>query len=299
MCDCLVALSRASERGHTLFAKNSDRPPHERQSMRWFPAGREPSTVRATHIEIAGHRADTLACVLSVPEWCWGAEHGVNEAGVAMGNESIYTTLDPRGAPDGLIGMDLVRLGLQRAATARDAVAVVVGHIERYGQGGSGHDTTGGARARPYWSSFLVADPREAWVVETSGNTVATMAVTDTWAISNRTTIPAFDAAHRHPRQPVDRLVDPRLGASRAVLARTPVSMDALCAHLASHDGGADGWTVCMHATVDGEVVEATTASMVVELSPDPLVRWTQGSPCTAPYREARFSDMALVLSGG
>ena len=40
----------------------------------------------------------------------WGLEHGVNEAGVAAGNATIYTTLDPRGVPDGLTGMDLVRL---------------------------------------------------------------------------------------------------------------------------------------------------------------------------------------------
>ena len=266
--------------------------------MMWAPARREPPTVRATHIEIAGHHGDTVSCVLSVPSWCWGAEHGVNEAGVAMGNESIYTVLDPRGAPDGLIGMDLVRLGLQRATTARDAVAVVIEHIERYGQGGSGHDTSDGSRPRPYWSSFLVADPHEAWVIETSGRTVATMPVTDTWAISNRTTIPGFDAAHRHPRQPVERLVDPRLDASRAVLARRPVSMDAMSAHLSAHVGGADGWTVCMHATVEGEVVEATTASMVVELCADPVVRWTQGPPCREPHREARFSEMASLLSG-
>ena len=52
----------------------------------------------------------------SRPEWMWGLEHGVNEAGVAAGNATIYTTLDPRGVPDGLTGMDLVRLALERAA---------------------------------------------------------------------------------------------------------------------------------------------------------------------------------------
>ena len=85
-----------------------------------------------------------------------------------------------------------------------------------------------------------------------------------TRAISNRTTIAAFDTAHRHPRQPVTTLVDPRLRASRAVLAREPVTVAMLEAHLRAHVGGANGWTICMH--VAG--IEATTAAIVAELSP-------------------------------
>jgi dipeptidase len=115
-----------------------------------------------------------------MPKWCWGAEHGVNEAGVAMGNETIYTTNDPRTAPPALIGMDLVRLALERAASAVEAVHVVSEMINTYGQGGSGHDTSNGERARPYWSSFLIADSSDAWVVETSGNVVEAMQVTRT-----------------------------------------------------------------------------------------------------------------------
>lgn len=298
MCDCLVALADASTTSHTLFAKNSDRPPGERQVLRWMPSVRESPTVRATHIDIEGHRGETLACVMSMPEWCWGAEHGVNEASVAVGNETIYTVLDPRGAPEALIGMDLVRLALQRAATASEAVEVIAHHIDRYGQGGSGHDTSNGRRARPYWSSFLVADPTHAWVVETSGRLVETMRVERTWAISNRTTIPAFDAAHRHPRQPVERLVDPRLDASREVLANEPVSPEILRAHMASHVGGDDGWTVCMHATENGETVEATTASMVVDLAADGWRGWfVQGSPCSNRWRELDPTGAAATLS--
>lgn len=299
MCDCLVALPAATADARTLFAKNSDRPPRERQVLRWVPAGRDGRTVRATHIEVDGHDRETLACVLSMPAWCWGAEHGVNEAGVAAGNETIYTTLDPRGAPDALIGMDLVRLALQRASTAEEAVSVIVQHIDRYGQGGSGHDTSRGGRPRPYWSSFLVADPADAWVVETSGRRVETMRIERSWAISNRTTIPSFDAAHRHPRQPVHRLVDPRLEASRRVLDDEPVSPDLLRAHLASHVGGENGWTVCMHAVEDGELVEATTASMVVELAPTGWRGWfAQGNPCTTQWVDLDSAGAAAVLSG-
>jgi len=66
--------------------------------------------------------------------------------------------------------------------------------------------------------------------------------------------------------------------------------------HLQAHVGGRDGWTVCMHAEVDGECVEATTASMIVELSDKPTVWWAQGSPCMTPYQSAPFSQLVELL---
>jgi hypothetical protein len=200
---------------------------------------------------------------------------------VAAGNATIYTTFDPRGAPDGLTGMDLVRLALERAPTAPEAVDVIGGLLARHGQGGTGHDGVD----RPYWSSFLVADPLHAFVIETSGSEFAVEPVERTRATSNRTTIPAFDAAHRHPRHPVERLVDGRLAASNAVLASEPVTVERLMSHLRSHVGGEDGYTVCMHVPT----VEATTASMVAELPIDgrPRAWFLTGSPCAGQY--ARF----------
>lgn len=297
MCDCLVALPQRSRSGRTLFAKNSDRPAREKQIIRFNPSRHDTHDVAATHISVAPFSGRTLSCVLSLPEWCWGAEHGVNEAGVAIGNETIYTVDDPRTAPDALIGMDLVRLALERATTASGAADVLAELIGEYGQGGSGHDTRGGAPRRPYWSSFLIADPADAWVVETSGSTVARLQVSSTWAISNRTTIPDFDAAYRHPKQPVHLLVDPRLNASRALLAESSVDIGMLKQHLSSHVGGDDGWTVCMHARHDEEVVETTTASMIAELDAnDSVVNWAQGSPCVTPYQQAMFSDLSRLL---
>lgn len=297
MCDCLVALAPVTSGGATLFGKNSDRPPTEPQVLRWNPPRSDTSPVATTHITVEPWDSTTLACVLSMPDWCWGAEHGVNSRGVAIGNETIYTTLDPRSARPALIGMDLVRLALERASSARDAVDVIADLISRHGQGGSGHDTRDGARPRPYWSSFLIADPTDAWVVETSGNLVASMQVEEAWAISNRTTIPDFDRQHRHPKQPVERLVDPRLEASRRVLSRGDVSPLMFADHFSSHVGGEDGWTVCMHARTGQDVVEATTASMIVELDPrDPTVWWTQGSPCVTGYRSARFSQLEKLI---
>ena len=68
------------------------------------------------------------------------------------------------------------------------------------------------------------------------------------------------------------------------------MTVGSLQAHLASHDGGADGWTVCMH--VDGpEHREATTAAMVAELPVDagPTVHHLVGSPCTHEWEVFRF----------
>lgn len=276
MCDCLLATKPATESGRAVFAKNSDRPPGERQVIEWLPPRRDEGKLATTYIEIEPHRRDTVGALVVRPTWMWGVEHGVNEAGVALGNATIYTTLDPREAPPALTGMDLVRLGLERATTAADAMQVIIDLLERYGQGGSGYEDSD----HPYWSSFLVADAFDGWVLETSGRAWASEQVGRTRATSNRTTIFEFDAAHRHPRQPVDTFVDPRLYASQRVLAAEPVSVPDVKSHLRSHVGE-DGYTVCMHA--DDQV---TNASMLVELSGSggACAQLLLGSPCRSVY---------------
>jgi hypothetical protein len=293
VCDLLCALPVATG-GPTLFAKNSDRPAGEAQVMEWLAPHLDDGVTRATHVSVAAHPEATLGVVGIRPAWGWGLEQGVNEAGVAAGNATIYTTLDPRAAPDGLTGMDVVRLVLERAPDADLAVSLVAELLATVGQGGSGHE---GAR-RPYWSSFLIADPHRAYVVETSGNAGAVEEVVDVRAISNRTTIPAFTAEHAHPRQPVATLVQPRLDASCRVLAERPVTVASLMAHLRSHDGGAEGWTVCMHVTEPGHE-EVTTSSMVAELpvGEAPRVHLLLGSPCQGTYRQITVArDQAVTL---
>jgi hypothetical protein len=291
VCDGLVALGPATAGGHTLFAKNSDRPPAETHLIEWFAPRREAST-RTTYIDIAPADGETIGFLGIRPSWLWGVEHGVNEAGVAAGNATIYTTLDPRPFPDALTGMDIVRLVLERATSASVAVEVIAEVLARDGQGGSGHEHG----HRPYWSSFLVADAVAAFVVETSGRTMAVERVERTRAISNRTTISEFDARHRHPAQPVVRLVDPRLAASNGVLAREPVTVDALVAHLRSHTGGADGYTVCMHVPD----IEATRSSLVAELpaSVAPTAWVATGSACTADFEAVTVDAQRLTGHG-
>lgn len=282
MCDLLVALPSATG-GPTIFAKNSDRPPVEQQLLE-FSSPRRDSVTHCTYIDVEAHPSPTLPCLISRPAWCWGAEHGVNAAGVAVGNASIFTVLDPRPFPDALIGMDLVRLALERATDAHEATALITLLLERHGQGGSGHHPSLGRR--PYWSSFLIADPRDAWVVETSGSDWEAHRVDDVWALSNRTTIASFEP-NRHPAQPVATLVDPRLDSTRALLSTRPVGVDRVTAHLASHIDGSGGWSVCMH--VDG--VQQTTASMVATLpdGAEPEVLVAPGNPCVTPFERVRL----------
>lgn len=280
MCDCLVALPAASRSARTLFAKNSDRPADEAQELEWLAPRLDSGPVRTTYVDVDPAPGRTLGVLASRPAWMWGLEHGVNEAGVAVGNEAVFTTLDPHRFPPRLIGMDLVRLALERADTAAGAVGLIVDLLERYGQGGSGYEGTDD----PYWSSFLVADAADAWVVETSGTQAATEHVTRTRAISNRLTIPAFDAAHRDPRMPTD-FADPRLRSSEALLAAEPVSVARVKDHLRDHTAGDHGFTVCMHV---GDRV-ATTAALIAELpgpfpSGRPLAHVCLGSPCRSIF---------------
>lgn len=282
----MVALADATAEGVTLFAKNSDRPPHERQVVQHVPPKRETVTA-ATHVAVAGHPDPTFAVTGSRPTWMWGMEHGVNERGVAVGNEMIFTTDDPKDARVALTGMDLVRLVLERAPDATEGVALLTDLLERYGQGGSGHDH----EDIPYWSSFLVADPTSAFVVETSARTWAVEEVTRARAISNRTTIPAFEELHREARLGTEPFVDGRWEACTAAVGREPVAERALRDHLRSHTGGDGGWTVCMH--VDG--LEATTASVVAAL-PDPadgpiVARFLLGWPCRSVYVPLRVGQ--------
>ena len=93
--------------------------------------------------------------------------------------------------------MDLLRLALERAATADAAVSVIVELLERHGQGGPcSHERPGFT----YDNSFLVVDPNGAVVLETAGREWAVERVTGPGrSISNGLTIPMFAKAHGNP----------------------------------------------------------------------------------------------------
>ena len=164
MCDCLVATAPETRDGTALFAKNSDRHAHECQPFTQSPSSFHApgSTVRCTHVEIP-QVAETYAVMGHSPWWAWGFEHGVNECAVAIGNETVFSR-EPLEERPGLIGMDLVRLGLERGRSAREALEVMATLLETHGQGGAAF----GPGEAGYHNGFLIADPSEAWVLQTS-----------------------------------------------------------------------------------------------------------------------------------
>src|SRR5687767_3678428 len=173
MCDTWVALPDATRTRQVIFAKNSDRPIFDCQPLllrprQSWPAG---SRVATTYVELP-QAATTYTHLGSGPYWCWGYETGLNEHGVIIGNEAVFTKTfraaaqaheAGQGPALGLLGMDLIRLALERAATARAAVALMGQLIETYGQFGSGLPGQG-HRTGGYDNSFIVADPAEAWI---------------------------------------------------------------------------------------------------------------------------------------
>lgn len=162
MCDTLVSLT---DHG-VLFAKNSDRDPNEAQRLEWHDAARHPagSTVHTTWTSIAQVER-TNAVLLARPWWMWGAEMGANEHGVVIGNEAVFTN-EPMSTGPGLLGMDLLRLALERAGSAPEAADVIVTLLERHGQSGP---CSAEHPKFTYHNSFLIADPNGAIVVETAG----------------------------------------------------------------------------------------------------------------------------------
>lgn len=268
MCDTMAVVRP----GGVLFAKNSDRDPNEAQALEWHPRRAWPANARlqATHITIPQAR-ETHAVLLSRPYWMWGAEIGTNEHGVTIGNEAVFTTQPYASA--GLTGMDLLRLALERAADARAAVTVITDLLEAHGQGGGcGHEN----RAFTYHNSFLVADPRGAFVLETAGKRWAVEEVADTRSISNGLTIPGFAEKHSD-------WLKTTVSACRARRARTGAGIAQ--AHGAAdlmrvlRDHGDAAWPVylalngamrapCAHA---GGLAAATqtTASWVADLRAD------------------------------
>ncbi len=328
MCDSFVALGAATAEGRVLYAKNSDRERNEAQFLEIVPAADHPAgaSLRATYVAIPQARR-TASVLLSRPFWTWGAEMGTNEHGVVIGNEAMHSHIPAVRRP-ALIGMDLVRLGLERAQSAAAAVEVIVELLERHGQGGNC-----GLHGRLYYhNGFIVADRSEAYVLETVDRWWVVEKVAATRALSNAYSIGRNPAAVApalgdHARASgwgdtdgeVDyaaRLIDPardaatfgtgRCARGTALLARHEGTLSAarMMAILRDHGAASDGnshWhptddrgrTICMHAGAAPRRGQ-TTGSLVAELREEAILHWVTGTsaPCTSLFKP-------VLLPGG
>ncbi|NVJ85289.1 MAG: peptidase U34 [Algoriphagus sp.] len=182
MCDTLVALGKQTQSGNLIFGKNSDREPLEAQEIRHFPRiTHSEKTLACTFISIP-QVPQTWEVFLSKPFQMWGAEIGVNEWGLTIGNEAVFTQVKFNKSKPGLTGMDLLRLALERCKKAKEAINLILDLLATYGQ-----DACGGYQNKNffYHNSFLLADPEEAYILETAGKSWAWKKVKSSASISN------------------------------------------------------------------------------------------------------------------
>ena len=319
-CDTLVALSSATADSSVVLAKNSDRSADESQPLIQVPrTTHEPgSALKCQYIEIP-QVAETFGFIGSRPYWLWGLEHGMNECGVAIGNEAVFTKEEL--PAEALLGMDLVRLGLERGKTARAALDVITSLLREFGQGGSGNPHYNMA----YSNSFIIADSSEAYILETSGRQYAWRKADSVGCISNHVEMGTdwdelsddavdyavskgwwnggengrfdFAGAYRSVEMVPPQVSDARLRQSQMLLEeyRGKVSPTTMMRALRDHyDSGtvftpdrdfSDGkcYSICMHA----DPIGTTAASMVAHLrgGTGPAAYWASlGTPCCGVF---------------
>ena len=129
VCDTYVSLPTSSKDESVIFGKNSDRIISEAQLITHSPHmkhnGKE--ALKCTYLTIP-QVDETAEILISQPYWMWGAEMGANEYGVVIGNEAIMTK-EPLN-DTGLLGMDLLRLGLERGKSAKESLNVITHLLE-------------------------------------------------------------------------------------------------------------------------------------------------------------------------
>jgi secernin len=330
MCDTLIATKLATSNGIAVFGKNSDRPPNESQSMVYFPAAthKAGSPLKCTYIEIP-QVEKTYAVLLSKPFWMWGAEMGVNEHGLVIGNEAVFSKIPANKTP-ALLGMDMLRAALERAKEPKEALQVIIDLLEKHGQGGN---CTFGEELY-YHNSFLIANAEDAWVLETVDRQWAARQVKDVYSISNCLTIGAqYDMSSSdlvdlslkkgftknksqfNLARDYSDLLFTTFGKGRKRRETTittldaqkgKVSIESMMATLRHHNDenfdpqhSITDVDVCMHAGFGPIRVSQSTASMVVYLDKNtPLIFATGTSaPCTSifkPFWMDAASDLKL-----
>jgi len=174
--DMVVALGQATLQQQTLLGRiDFGLDPALLDVCRFDPsyhAGEESLPQRGLDLPPSGRQTHAvLGCRIA---GSWGLSHGVNDANLAIGIARWTSRLaDPS---LGFSGTDLVRFALQRTKSAQQAVEFLTETIERHGQfhGPTADD-----------SIFLIADAREAFILEAAGRHWALQECLATRAVSD------------------------------------------------------------------------------------------------------------------
>ena len=305
MCDTLGMIKN----GRAYFAKNSDRSPNEIQVLEYHPPRCGLSgQLDVTYMSLP-HAAETHAVLLSRPAWMWGAEMGINDCGLCIGNEAVFTL--GKYGKTGLTGMDMVRLALERCSTAEEARDLLISLLTQYGQGGNcgfDHDFY-------YDNAFLIMDRQDIFVLETAGKEWVWKRY-EKASISNRLSIGTegdaysggkvydFFKKHREPVYSTFSGSAKRRSQTQCSLKTAETTEDFINA-LKTHDEGVTNpfargsvSSACMH--YGGMVGDHTTSSIVIDLdSPAPsgqvrTIIWSTGSscPCVSLFKPWIFGNV-------
>lgn len=314
MCDTFGIKMSWTGTGGSIFGKNSDREPDETQVIISYPANNynPEEYLDCTYIKIP-QAANTNAVLLSKPFWIWGAEMGVNERGVVIGNEALFTKVKPE-KKAGLIGMDLLRLALERGGSAKEAADIIINLLKEHGQSGPcGYRD----KSFSYMNSFLLMDKDNLLVLETVGRDYALKSHKSYATISNAITLGKdWDEASFPEGTVIDSFGDKLFtyfagGLSRRKCNQNSIELgrggitdikafDFLRTHSKSLVFNS---SVCMHA--NGSLIRRsqTTGSMVVMLDGEGLFKIfvTAGSsPCVTSFKPVLPNHLpADIMIGG
>ena len=300
MCD---TVGRIINDSLAIFAKNSDRSANEPQVIEFVEHRfHDEKTLKCTYVTIEQVK-ETNAMVISRPIWLWGAEMGVNEHGVCIGNEAVFTK--GKYGSESLIGMDYLRLALERGNTAYESLKVITDLLEKYGQGGNcGYD-----KDFRYDNSYLIMDRKEVYVLETAGKNWAYKKY-DHVSISNRLML--GDDCDRYSGNRVDfrkQYSDLLFSTFSQAASRRKCTMshklenvyDAFSI-LRQHDvsnpmSRGTVSSVCMHS---GDLfADQTTSSMVVQLKGQDIRIYVTGSsrPCLSVFKAYGFGKDGIIFA--
>lgn len=314
MGDSLVAFRE--ERSY--FAKNSDRDTAERQLICISETPKEDfynnpfeekiekyiENSFSTLKEIFSEFDNEYKAVISKPVWTWGAKMGVNEYGVSIGDQAIFSKEEI--SKKGLLGMDILRLALHNSKTADEAVNFIIKLIESYGQGGDG----GYKRSLKYDNSFLIKDFTKAFLLESADKHWAVKEIDKYEAVSNAYTIKSdFDRIDKKSSE-VDNFKNKYENKLKTYFAKGNTRknfandylekndfylgsiMKLLRSHISKENKLKRGRkSICMHSA--WAVKSETTASMIVEYFEDDFIIWVTASPnpCVSLYKPLIMSE--------